>query len=339
MSFGCRYGCCWSDRGGMRVGPAIHRSDSTGSRVNGGAPRVYLSAHRADKGAYVEAIYIHDVQVAIGQMKAKAVRLPHIVRVIDKVLDRGARRKANVVLSTLRQMFRHGLGRGIVETDPTLGLSKKQAGGKETPVERNLSFEEIKQLRIRMPSAELPARIAAALWLILATGLRVGELSKARWQDIDLNKDEWTVPAEHSKNGRPHLIQISAFARGHIEFLDSIRSSEYLFAGQKEGMHFSEKGITKAVRDRIRKEPLQRRTPRTMSLLLPGGEWSPHDLRRTMASLMGDLGVAPHIIERCLNHIQQGIVGVYQRQEYLAERKAAYTEWGARLGEITSSHT
>ena len=96
----------------------------------------------------------------------------------------------------------------------------------------------------------------------------------------------------------------------------------------------SDKALSKAVRDRIREVPLKKRTAKAQALMLSGGEWSPHDLRRTMASRMGDLGVAPHVIERCLNHIQQGIVGVYQRQEYLLERKAAFQLWGTTLENI-----
>jgi integrase len=324
-----------SDRKAAAAAQVLESMDKSVDDLFDDWKRVYLSAHRSDKGAYVEAIYEYDIKALLGDMKARAVRLPHIVKVIDKILARGARRKANVVLSTLRQMFRHGLGRGIVETDPTLGLSKKQAGGKETPVERNLSFDEIKKLSDVMPAADLPPRIATAVWLILATGMRVGELTKARWSDIDLDKGQWVIPGEHSKNGKPHLVHVSQFARRHLDMLLSIRSGDYLLAGAKEKTHMSEKGITKAIRDRIRSEPLKRRTPRTKALMLPGGEWTPHDLRRTMASRMGDLGVAPHVIERCLNHVQQGIVGVYQRQEYLEERKAAYELWGKKLSRLS----
>lgn len=293
--------------------------------------RVYLVAHRADKGQFVERIYDYDVKAILGKLKAREVRLTQVVQVIDNVLDRGARRKANMVLSTLRQMFRHGLGRGIVDTDPTLGLSRKQAGGKETPVDRNLSYEEIAQLRKALPGAGLHIKMQAAIWLTLATGVRVGELLKTKTSDLDLERNIWTIPAVNSKNGRPHVIHLSSFARTQIDLLLSLRSGEFLFPGRKEGAHLSDKALSKAVRDRIRTEPLKRRTPKSKTLLLSGGEWSPHDLRRTMASRMGDLGVAPHVIERCLNHVQQGIVGVYQRQEYMPERKAAFDLWGQRL--------
>lgn len=127
------------------------------------------------------------------------------------------------------------------------------------------------------------------------------------------------------------MIHLSDFASQQIETLAEYRSSIYLLAGARIDTPLSEKTISKTVHDRIRTVPLKGRTQRTGTLLLARGQWSPHDLRRTMASRMGDLGIAPHVIERCLNHIQQGIVAVYQRQEYMLERQAAFELWGQRL--------
>lgn len=299
--------------------------------------RVYLAVHHKDGGRFIQSIYDLDVRPHLGKMKARDVQLPHIVQVIDKLLDRGVRRKANMVLSMLRQMFRHGLGRAIVDTDPTLGLSKKQAGGKEVPIDRNLSLDEIRQLASALPSSGMHPRMQIAVWLVLATGARVRELLHASWAEFDFDAATWAIPAERSKNGRPHLVHLSGFAIQQLDALASYCSGPYLFAGQKDGHPISEKALSKAVRDRIRATPLKKRTPRTGALLLPGGEWTPHDLRRTLASRMGDLGIAPHVIERCLNHTQQGIVGVYQRQEYLAEREAAFAQWGRVLDEILRS--
>lgn len=306
--------------------------------------RVYLKVHHNDEGAFARAAYELDVKPTIGAMRAREVRLPHIIKVIDVLLDRKVRRKANMVLSQMRQMFRHGLGRGIVDTDPTLGISKKQAGGKEVPVERNLSEDEIKELNDKLNKSGLHPRMMAALRLILATGARVGEITKARWDDTDLTNNTWTIPADNAKNGRLHLIHLSDYALAQINTLKEYRSNSFLLAGartkpladgSKPDLPLSEKTITKAVHDRIRSVALKGRTKSTGVLMLSGGEWSPHDLRRTMASRMGDLGVAPHVIERCLNHIQQGIVGVYQRQEYLVERQAAFELWGKQLTKLS----
>jgi len=324
-----------TDRTARTAAQAMQQMEKTVSDLFDDWNRVYLSAHRKDGGKAVEAAIKRDVIPQIGAMKAKDVRLPHIVQVIDKILERNARRTANLTLSLMRQMFRHGLARGIVETDPTLALSRKQAGGKETPVDRNLSLDEIKELHSQLPASGLHEKLKAAIWLLLATGARVGELLRARWDHIDEAEKTWTIPAENSKNSRTHLIHLSAFALNQLAVMKKDKSGPYLLPGRVKDTGMSDKAISKAVRDRIRKEPLKRRTPKTGTLVLSGGEWSPHDLRRTMASRMGDLGIEPHIIERCLNHVQQGIVGVYQRQEYIQQRKEAFEKWGRKLSTLT----
>ena len=324
-----------SDRTARTEAQAMQQMEKTVTDLFDDWKRVYLSAHRKDGGTAVEAAIKRDVLPQIGMMKAKDVRLPHVVQVIDKVLERGARRTANLTLSLMRQMFRFGLGRGIVETDPTLALSRKQAGGKETSADRNLSLDEIKELHNQLPASGLHEKLKAAIWLLLATGTRVGEVLKARWDHIDETEKTWTIPAENSKNGRAHLIHLSAFALKQLAIMKIDKSSPNLLAGRGRDTGMSDKAISKAVRDHIRMEPLKRRTPKTGTLLLSGGEWSPHDLRRTMASRMGDLEIEPHVIERCLNHVPQGIVGVYQRQEYMQQRKEAFEKWGRKLAALT----
>ncbi|CAG0970904.1 Prophage integrase IntA [Rhodocyclaceae bacterium] len=314
---------------------ALERMEKTVEGLLDDWKRVYLSAHRKDGGAEVEAAMRRDVIPLLGKMRARDVKLAHVNQVIDRVLERGVRRTANVLLSLMRQMFRHGLGRSIVDTDPTLALSKKQAGGKETPVDRNLSFDEIAELSAKLAASDLHEKMRAAIWILLATGARIGELLKARWADINEREKTWTIPAENSKNGRPHLIHLSAFAMKQLKTMKEYKDGPFLLSGRDPDTGMSDKTVSKAIRDRIRKEPLKKRTPRSGTLLLAGGEWSPHDLRRTMASRMGDVGIEPHVIERCLNHVQQGIVGVYQRQEYMKERKAAFETWGRKLASLT----
>lgn len=316
---------------------ALERMEKTVEGLLDDWKRVYLSAHRKDGGVEVEAAMRRDVIPLLGKMRARDVKLAHVNQVIDRVLERGARRTANVLLSLMRQMFRHGLGRSIVDTDPTLALSKKQAGGKETPVDRNLSFDEIAELSTKLAASDLHEKMRAAIWFLLATGARIGELLKARWADINEREKTWTIPAENSKNGRPHLIHLSAFAMKQLKIMREYKDSLFLLSGRNPDSGMSDKTVSKAIRDRIRKVPLKKRTPRSGTLLLSGGEWSPHDLRRTMASRMGDLGIEPHVIERCLNHVQQGIVGVYQRQEYMKERKAAFEAWGKKISNVISS--
>lgn len=147
----------------------------------------------------------------------------------------------------------------------------------------------------------------------------------------------WVIPVENSKNGREHLIHLSDFALKQMKELRSLSDASYVLGGRSPEISMSDKTISKAVRDRIRTKPLRNRTQKVATLVLSGGEWSPHDLRRTMASRMGDLDIEPYVIERCLNHVQQGIVGVYQRQEYIPQRKKAFEKWGNKLASLTNT--
>ncbi len=301
--------------------------------------RRYLKDKWKDSGALARQFLESDVLDHIGSVRARDVTRAQIVEVIDRVTDRGAKRKANAVLSLLKQMFAWGLARGVVETDPTHGLKREHAGGTEKPRERNLSPEEIADLTKRLPNANLPLRVQAALWLLLATGARVGELVKAEWTEFDLQGGTWTIPAERSKNAKAHIVHLSGFALDWLKRLAEAGTGKLLFEGRKAGEPVSEKWIGKCVRDRQRTKALRGRTKKTGVLLLDGGEWRVHDLRRTMASRMGDIGIAPHVIEKCLNHALEGILRVYQHQEYLPERKAAFEIWGAELARLSSGES
>lgn len=225
-------------------------------------------------------------------------------------------------------------------TDPTLGLDRKSAGGTIAPRDRTLSTLEIIELRDRLPA--LPERLQSVVWLLLATGARVGELSNARRDAFDLEAREWRIPAEDSKNGDPHLIHLSEFAVAHLRKLltatrkrdDEAPPSPWLLPGRDPTRPVSSKVVTKLIGDRQRTEPMRGRSKQADALMLARGKWTPHDLRRTMATRMQDLGIRPDVIERCLNHRPEGIVAVYQRAELLPERRAAYDAWGAELDRL-----
>lgn len=213
-----------------------------------------------------------DVLAYIANLKARDVTRQQVVQVIDRVADRGASRKANAVLSLLKQMFRHGPARGIVDTDPTHGLTRAHAGGKETPRDRNLSADEIADLAKRLPSADLSKRIESALWLLLATGARVGELSRSEWREFDFKSRTWTIPAEGSKNGKAHIVHLSDFAMKWIKQLSEGGTTRLVFEGRTPSEPMSEKWVGKCIRDRQRTKALKGRSKKTGVLLLEGGD-------------------------------------------------------------------
>lgn len=293
---------------------------------------LFLQREHKDGGALVESHFARHVLPSIGDAALQDIGKSEVMPILDKLVSDGRLRTANVVLALLRQFFRWCMTRDWIDRDPTFGLSKKVVGGADESRERNLSFDEVALLPARMAEAKLPDRLRAAVWLLLATGARAGELAGARLADFDLEAGEWRIPAENAKNGVAHLIHLSPFAAGHVKALVTTGAgSPWLLAGRDPAKPIDAKTLTKQIRDRQRPKKIKGRSKQAGALLLPGGEWTPHDLRRTMASRMQDIGVAPQVIEKCLNHTLEGVLAVYQRADLLPERKAAYEAWGAKI--------
>lgn len=299
-------------------------------------------AKRKDKGAETIRGFEKDVLPKIGAMPAESVRQAHIMAILDTVIARGSNRMAKRFLSELRQMFGFALDREIVQADPTARIKKDRIGGKAVIRDRHLSEDEIRELAHLLPAARMLKTTECAIWIMLATCCRVGELSRARWSDIDLDAGTWTIPPAHAKNGRTFVIYLSDFAREKFRELEGLKDSDeecdWVFPNRDRDNHVDLKTINKQIHDRQRDTPLKRRSAKTATLRLAGGPWTAHDLRRTGATLMGDLGVMPYVIERCLNHIEQNrLVRTYQHQKLVAEQADAWQRLGARLSMLTGS--
>lgn len=304
--------------------------------------------NRKDAGAETLRALRKDLLPLLGDRFADEIRRRDIMMVLDRIRRRGANRLANRTLKDIRQMFGWALVREIVEGDPTSRIEKKDVGGKEVERERVLSPAEIRALAAALPESGLSRPATAALWIMLSTCARVGELSRARWPDVDLDARTWRIPAENSKNGRPHLIHLSEFAVEHFTTMLERRirreregapadSLVWVFPARFTSIHVCPKTFQKQFSDRQRDDaPMSRRSAKTGTLKLPGGEWRAHDLRRTGATMMGDLGIRPDVIDRCLNHVDAKLVTrTYQRQELLPERAEAFRQLGERLDLLT----
>jgi integrase len=297
---------------------------------------------RKDNGSEIRRMFNKDVIPELGTMAVEDVKKRHIAAMLDKVRERGVGRMVNLMLAQVRQMFRFALSRDWIEADPTATLRKADFGGKDVERDRVLSESEIKELTIKMPNAKLQPQTEAAIWVMLATCCRVGELSQAKWSDLDLEGKRWRIPAANAKNQREHIVALSDFAIRHFKAIKEVQTSAvWLFPASKIDdngcqSHLDEKAITKQVRDRQRVVPLKGRSKVSDVLLLGGGTWTPHDLRRTGATFMGELGVDGDVIERCLNHIEPNrIKRTYQRQRTEDAKARAWDLLGDRLDLIT----
>ena len=298
--------------------------------------------NRKDAGKENRRLFEKDVFPAIGHLQAHMIRKGHIMEVTDRLTSRGAVRTAKIVFAALRQMFRFALARDFVDSDPTATISKMEQFGKDTERERVLTDDEIKLLAKQIPLARMTPMATAAIWIALSTGCRIGELLKARWEHIDFTNRKWLIPADNSKNGSSLEVYLSDFAVLWFRTLEQHRQNEWIYPARNKAMgdsHTCTKSITKQIGDRQSPNQKSNRTSHTNTLTLPGGPWTPHDLRRTASTIMGDLGIKPEVIDRCQNHKEENRVRrTYQRYSYQSEMKEAWELLGARLEALASGN-
>lgn len=295
--------------------------------------------NRKDKGVEARRMMLKDVLPVIGHLQVVEVRKGHFTDVTDKLLARGVNRMAKVVFSAMRQMFRFAVDRDLIEHDPSASIRKSKIGGKDVERDRVLSEDEICQLYVQIPSAGLIPSSECAIWIALSTCCRIGELLAATWRNIDLEKRLWIIPAENSKNGKEHQIQLSDFSVRQFERVKELSNgSLWCYPNTYNTGPVCSKTVTKQTGDRQRRPEqgiMCRRSSMAQALILPGGKWTPHDLRRTGATLMASLGVLPEVAEKCLNHTEDNKVKrIYQRYSYASEMGAAWDLLGQRLDEL-----
>lgn len=267
-----------------------------------------------------------DVLPHIGKLDVKNVTGRHLVTINDKVKERGAR-IANMTLALVRQMFGFAVDKFLIDDMPKFPAKLKE----NAPCDRSLKVGEIVELFTKIPAAKLINTTELALKIQLATACRIGELLIAEWDHVCLESGEWRIPAENSKTEAALTIYLSTYARGlFVRLHDLSGAQRWLFPNRSETSHADTKSITKQVRDRQRIEVIKGRSSTPDALILTGGTWTPHDLRRTAASTMQDLRVNPYTIERCLNHAAEKMAKTYVPNNPEIEM---YQAWQS-LGEV-----
>lgn len=267
-----------------------------------------------------------DVLPALGKLEVKSITGRHLIAVRDEIAVRGPR-IANITISLVRQMFGFAVKRFLIDELPQFPEKVKE----NKPCDRVLAIDEIVELFEKIPAARLANTTVLALKMQLATGCRVGELLIAEWSHVCLESGEWHIPTTNSKTGAELTVYLSDYGLGLFKQLYSLSGyQQWLFPNGSETGHIDKKSVTKQVRDRQRGGQLAGRSRTPDALILKGGSWTPHDLRRTSSSTMQALLINPYIVERCLNHAVEKMARVYMPKEPEIEM---YRAWQA-LGEI-----
>jgi integrase len=241
----------------------------------------------------------------------------------------------------------------LVESDVLAIEDSDVVRGAYDPVSDNertrvLSSDEIRVLFAKVPNSGLTTVVQRAIWIILSSGTRVGETVAARWSDVDLAERTWVIPAENTKSGAGLTVALSDFSLRHFQALWDAREqldvkdrSDWVFPSRTDRTKpLNNQTVGKAIADRQRSDgkPIPGRTEQVEALMLEGGVWKCHDLRRTAATLMQSLGIAESVAHRCLNHSQSDKLSrIYLQHDYSEEMKAAWRALGDQLDVLTSA--
>jgi integrase len=247
-----------------------------------------------------------------------------ITEQLEKIAATGAKATANRALSVFKSMLEWCVARGYIAFNPIGSVKKKAIGGKENYITRFLTFDEIELFIQSMETAKISTTVDHVIRLLLLTGQRVGEICNAEWKEFDLENHIWIIPAEKTKTSEQQRVWLTKRS------LELLKDLKYL-AGKSpyvvQSPHFTKKHCPVDYR------AIARAVKRIVSGMdIPS--FTPHDLRRTVATQMAELGIAPHIVEKVLNHKLQGIMAVYNQAEYWEEKKAAWEKWALQLAEI-----
>lgn len=253
-----------------------------------------------------------------GQRDIREIKRWDVLEMMDAALARGSSYQANRILSHIRKLFNWCIERGIVEASPIIGLKPPT---KEISRERALDDDEVTRLLRACRNDVYPFRQYVPM--LLATAQRRGELAAMRWSEIDFEAKAWVIPSERSKNGKAHVVPLSAFALEMLAEVPRFLDCDFVFTTTRKS---PVSGFSKALR--------------RLSQGSQTTDWRWHDLRRTAASGMARWGVAPHVVEKVLNHVSgiiSGVAAVYNRHGYDDEKRKALESWGNALSQIDTN--
>lgn len=271
-------------------------------------------------------VYLNDVKSSIGNMPLDQVNARDIRKIIQTISN-ARPTVANDALMYLKQLFRHGIKLDLIDHNPASAFTVSDAGGVEKSRDRYLTLDEITTAfkLFKKHQAKFNRDNYLACALLVTLGVRKSELCCAKWEEFELDKALWHLPEGRSKTGAPITIPLPEQILVWLsELIIRACGSDYVFPARRASKkpHMGDDTLNRAISSMFGHEAGRKVQP--SNLMGDMKPFSPHDLRRTFRSLAASQGVAGHVAERCLNHKLKGVEGIYDRHDYLEERKEAH---------------
>jgi integrase len=271
------------------------------------------------------------------------IKKADVIAITDSILDRGHPSAARHAHIAIRAFFNWCIRRDYVMVSPCSSL---ESPAPALTRERVLTEHEIRAVWDGAQIQGYP--YGTIVQIALLTAQRRCEVAGMLWSELDLQKRLWFMPANRVKNGRPHAVplapQVVALLSRIVKFEATAvaddggdqpglitsrfhkhlmsRPSDYVFPS-RSGLEGSYSGFSKGKRN--------------LDVASATRGWTFHDLRRTAASGMAELGCEPHVIEKVINHRSgtfSGVAAVYNRFEYLEQKRAALELWARHVDSV-----
>jgi integrase len=243
---------------------------------------------------------------------AAAMDREGVVRVLDSLSKAGKTAMANRTAAYGRACYHWAIKRGTLTSNPFVDLPLPRVEARDRILEDD-------ELRAVWQATERGGVFNQIVRMLMLTGQRLEEVAGMAWAELSADLTYWTIPAARAKNAQDSIVPLSPQAQAILRSAGRYEGNELVFPGK----YSTFSGWSKA------KAALDRASGCT--------DWRLHDVRRTVATGLQSLGVRLEVTEAILNHVsgsRAGIVGVYQRHDWKAEKRAALNAWGERVATI-----
>ena len=262
----------------------------------------------------------------LGQLPVDKIQDGHILDCLEAIKAGGAPTVANDARRYIRKVLDFGVTLELIPSNPAATLSSRDAGVTENARDRALSLDEVDTLLRTM--ADNRDRFGRsnelAIRLLLLLGVRKQELSQARWNELALAAPRWQLPVRGNKTGRGLIIPLPKLAVEHLKELQELSvGSEWVLPSRRRS------GKPRHIGPDTLNSALKKLPHRIDDFVI-------QDLRRTLRNNLSALGVRPEVTERCLNNKLRGVLGVFDQQDFLQERRAALGRWSSVIETLDS---
>jgi integrase len=273
-----------------------------------------------------------------GKRRFADIRRGDVIALLEGLIADGKPTLANRVQALVSSIFAFAIDAALIDANPCARLRRR---GVETKGERVLSDDEIRLFWEGIVQSPVSCRLGLALRLQLLLGVRPGEITGMRRDELEYFDDParagWLIPAHRMKARRAHYVPLSPMARAVIaEAIDLVPDDQqFVFASQRA--HGS-------IRPNALPIAMQRFSRHLLSTAAGAASWqasppSPHDLRRTVATRLAALGIPGEDVSSVLAHAASGITKAhYDRYDRAHEKRRALVLWSKALSALLERH-